>query len=129
MKINLIVSGQAYNNQAAYSALQFAQCAVAAGYTISQVFFYQDGVTQANSLMVPLADEFNSVDEWVALAATQGIRLVVCISAAERRGVLNRAQQQEFEKQAHNLHASFDVQGLGAMHDACLTADRTVTFK
>lgn len=129
MLFNLVVSGGAYDSQAAYTALQFARHALQAGHLVSQVFFYQDGVLQANSLAVTLSDEFNAVDEWAVLAEQHEVQLVVCVSAAERRGVINQAQQQEYDKLAANLHPLFDVQGLGAMHDASLTADRTVTFK
>lgn len=124
MNINLVVSGQS-----AYSAIQFAKQALAAGNNITQVFFYQDGVTQANALTEPVADEFNAVNQWAELAKLHDVPLIVCVSAAERRGVINSQQQQELAKSAHNLHPSFVVQGLGAMHEASLTADRTVTFK
>ncbi len=129
MNINLIVNGGVYSNQSAYTAYRFAQHALAAGHRVTQVFFYRDGVTQANTLAVPLADEFNAVEAWAELAREHSVPLVVCVSAAERRGVLDPDQQREFAKTAANLHSEFEVQGLGAMHDASLTADRTVTFK
>jgi len=51
MNINLLVTGPLYSSQSAYSALRFCEAAVATGNTISQVFFYQDGVTQASKLI------------------------------------------------------------------------------
>lgn len=128
MNINLIVNGGVYGSQAAYSAYRFA-CAAVSEHTISQVFFYQDGVTQANDLSEPLADEFNPPQAWSELAQRYGIELVVCISAAERRGILGPEQQTDLAKSANNLHSCFNIQGLGAMLDASLSADRTVTFK
>ena len=129
MNINLIVSGGVYGSQSAYSALQFATHAVSTGHTIADVFFYREGVSQANDLAVTLADEFNAVEAWVDFAREHGSKLVVCVSAAERRGILNQEQQMEFGKTSANLHPSFQVEGLGAMHDASLRADRTVTFR
>ena len=54
------------------------------------MFFYQAGVTHILESN-PLADEFNSNQAWVELAKQYGIALVVCISAAERRGLLSES--------------------------------------
>ncbi|MFT6406947.1 MAG: tRNA 2-thiouridine synthesizing protein D [Arenicella sp.] len=129
MKINLLVSGTLYASQSAYSALRFCQAANAAGHTISQVFFYQDGVTQANRLSMPLDDEFNALDQWVKFAEQNAVPLVICISAGERRGVMSDAQAAEYQLASGNAHPAFSVAGLGALHDASLDSDRTVTFK
>jgi len=129
MNLNIIVTGGLYATQSAYSALQFCRASIGAGHTISQVFFYQDGVTQATALSVPSGDEFDAVAAWAELADTEGFELVACVSAAERRGVLNVEQMQEFNKDAANLHSSFSIAGLGVLHQAALESDRMVTFK
>lgn len=129
MNFNVLVTGGLYSTQSAYSALEFCRAAISAGNTISQVFFYQDGVTQATALSVPLGDEFDAVSAWTDLAALNHLDLVVCVSAAERRGVLNPAQAHEFEKDGANLHPAFTVAGLGVLHEAALASDRMVTFK
>ncbi len=129
MDINLIVNGAAYSRQSAYTALKFAEQACDQGHSISQVFFYRDGVSQGNFLAMTLADEFNAVEAWVAFARDHDVKLVVCVSAAERRGIINQQQQAEFGKPSANLHPAFAVEGLGAMHDASLSANRTVTFR
>ncbi len=129
MTFNLFITGALYSSQASYSALQFCQAAFASGHTITQVFFYQDGVTQGTSLSVPLADEFDSVTQWQKLAEQHSVELVVCVSAAERRGVLNQQQAQEHGRDSDNLHPSFSVVGLGEFQAASLESDRTVSFK
>ena len=129
MKLNILVTGGVYSNQCAYSALQFCKAAVAQGHQISQVFFYQDAVSQASSLSVPIQDEFNAVDQWREFNQEHKTPLVVCVSAAERRGVLSADQAKEFGKLNSNLADCFVVEGLGALHDASLSSDRTVTFK
>lgn len=129
MKINVLVTGAVYASQSGYSALKFCQAAVNAGHTISQVFFYRDGVSQASSLSAPLDDEFNPLEHWCRFAESHGTPLVVCVSAAERRGILSEEQADDFSKEAYNLDPHFCVEGLGALHDASLSSDRTVTFK
>ena len=129
MKFNILLTGGVYSKQSAYSALQFCEAAIAAGHTISHVFFYRDAVTQASNLSVPLDDEFNAVDQWQLFQQKHKTPLVVCVSAAERRGVLSAEQAQEFAKPSSNLATGFTIEGLGALHDASLAADRTMTFK
>jgi len=121
--------GGVYSTHSSYSAVRFCRAAVAQGHTISQVFFYADGVTQANSLVNPLADEFDAVSAWNELAKHTNIDLVVCISAAERRGVINDEQAREEDKKCGNIHPRFRVAGLGELHAASLESDRTVSFK
>ena len=129
MKFNVLVTGGVYSSQSGYSALQFCKAVLAAGHTISQVFFYRDAVSQASTLTVPLEDEFNAIDQWQDFYQQHQVPLVVCVSAAERRGILNAEQAEEFAKESANLARCFSVEGLGALHDASLNSDRTVTFK
>ena len=129
MRFNILVTGALYSTQSAFSALQFCEAAIAADHTVEQVFFYQDGVSQASALSVPLSDEYDAVNAWVSFAKRSGSDLVVCVSAGERRGVLGQEQLAELNQVASNMHSSFRVEGLGVLHQACLTADRTVTFK
>jgi len=129
MNINLLVTGPLYSSQSAYSALRFCEAAVATGNTISQVFFYQDGVTQASKLSVPLDDEFEPVAQWARFAKLYSVPLVICISAGERRGVMKNDQVIEYHLGEGNAHESFSVAGLGVLHEASLGSDRTVTFK
>ena len=129
MRFNVLVTGALYSSQSGYSALQFCQSAVAAGHQISQVFFYQDGVQQANSLSTPLNDEFEPASAWAGFSQQHRVDLVVCVSAAERRGVMSDEQAKEFAKGHGNLHSAFLIAGLGALHEASLNSDRTVAFK
>lgn len=129
MNFNLIITGGIYSTQAAYSAIQFCRAAIKSGHSITQVFFYQDGVTQGNRLSVPLADEFDCVSQWSDLGKEFGISLIVCVSAAERRGVMNAEQADEYSLSAFNLHPDFSVAGLGELTTASLSADRTISFK
>ena len=129
MKINILVTGGLYDSQSGYSAQQFCKAAISTGHSIEQVFFYQAAVTQGSKLSEPLADEFNDNESWVEFSQNNNIELVVCVSAAERRGIISEAQHIELAKESNNLHAAFMIAGLGALHEASLNSDRTVTFK
>ncbi|MCL4162681.1 UNVERIFIED_CONTAM: hypothetical protein GTU68_062212, partial [Idotea baltica] len=129
VKFNLYITGGVYSSQSSYSALQFCRATIEQGHTITQVFFYQDGVSQGNGFTVPMSDEFDAVTEWQRLNQEHQIALVVCVSAAERRGVLGDEQALENSKTGYNLHSCFKIAGLGELHAASLASDRTVSFK
>lgn len=129
MKINLLVTGGHYDSIAGYQAWQFCRAAHSIGHKITQVFFYQAGATHGTNLAEPLADEFDAPSRWAALASEASIPLVVCVSAAERRGIIGHDQQLELGKPTSNLAAEFVVEGLASFYAACLSADRTVTFR
>ncbi|NDL64512.1 sulfurtransferase complex subunit TusD [Enterobacteriales bacterium SAP-6] len=113
-----MVSGPAYGTQQASSALQFAQALLAAGHRIISVFFYQDGVYNANRLTSPAGDEVDIVRAWRQLGADHQVPLDVCVSAALRRGVTD----------AGNLQPGFTLSGLGALAQAALECDRFIQF-
>lgn len=128
MKINLLINGGLYDSQAGYSAVQFCDAAVTSGHRITQVFFYQQGVTQGSALAEPLSDEFHASSSWAEISHNHDIPLVVCVAAGERRGIINPEQQLELGKNTYNLHPAFTIAGLASFHEACISADRTVTF-
>ena len=87
MRFALMVTGPAYGTQQASSALQFARALLAAGHDLVSVFFYREGVYNANQLTSPASDEFDLVRAWQALNQEHGVDLHICVAAALRRGV------------------------------------------
>lgn len=123
MRYSLLVTGPAYGTQQSASALLFAQALLAAGHQLSSVFFYGEGVHNANAFTSPASDEADIVRAWQKLQQEQGVALQVCIAAAMRRGV-SQAQQDS----ADNLQPGFELSGLGALAEAALSCDRLVQF-
>jgi tRNA 2-thiouridine synthesizing protein D len=124
----LLVTGPAYGSQQASSAWQFAQALLAAGHRISCVFFYREGVLNANQLTSPANDEFDLVRAWVALAQQHDIELNVCVAAALRRGVADEQEAEQLKLVTSNLQAGFTLSGLGSLAEAALSCDRLVQF-
>lgn len=122
----LLVTGPAYGTQQASSAWQFAQALLAAGHRITSVFFYREGVLNANQLISPASDEFDLVRAWVDLAQRHGVELNVCVAAALRRGVTD--EQEAAQLAAANLQPGFTLSGLGSLAEAALSNDRLVQF-
>lgn len=61
MRFALMVTGPAYGTQQASSALQFAHALLDAGHELASVFFYREGVYNANQFTSPASDEFDLV--------------------------------------------------------------------
>lgn len=112
----------------ARAALEFSAAALAAGCRIERVFFYHQGVYTGLKTARPPSGEFDPGERWRRLAAGHGLDLVLCVGAAQRRGVLDEALAAD-QGEASTLASGFRIAGLGAWLDAVLDADRVVRFE
>ena len=117
MKIGILINEGPFTHQASDSAYRFAVAAIAKGHQVARVFFYNDGVYNANKLSEPQTDDRNLVALWAALGEEHDIDLVVCIAAALRRGIKDE-----------NLQEGFRISGLGQLVEAGIENDRLVVF-
>lgn len=126
MKYVIQVKGPAYGQQRAYLAYQFATTLLKSSeHSITQIFFYQEGVLNANEYVYPANDEFNLVEAWKNLAQHYQVELNVCVSAAQRRGVVDEASSHGKD---NNLATGFILAGLAEFSQAILKSDRVVSF-
>ncbi len=128
MKFGILVNEGPYTHQASDTAYQFARAALAKGHEIYRVFFYHDGVNNATRLTVPPQDDRNIVKRWSELAAAHKLDLVVCIAAAQRRGLMDKSEAKRNAKDADNIAPGFRISGLGQLIEAGIQADRLVVF-
>lgn len=111
-----------------YSAYQFINAALAKGHEIYRVFFYRQGVYHAFKYSTPPDDELQMTKKWTMLAQQQGIDLVVCISAAQRRGLLSHDESRRQGKLDQDLAEGFRISGLGQLLEGIIIADRFIEF-
>jgi len=128
MRFAIMVTGPAYGTQHASSALQFAKAVLSEGHELACVFFYREGVYNANQLTSPASDEFDLVRAWHALHEEQGVALHICVAAALRRGITDETEAGNLGLSGFNLQPGFALSGLGALAEASLTCDRMVQF-
>ncbi|MEX1670816.1 sulfurtransferase complex subunit TusD [Zhongshania guokunii] len=124
----LLVSGQPCTDQASLSALRFCKAALDSGHSVYRVFFFNDGVHCANRFITPPQDEISVPKQWQALQQEFAIDLVVCVSSALRRGIVDAKEAERYELGGHNMADGFTIGGLGQWVDACIQADRVVRF-
>lgn len=128
MKFVLQINEGPYQHQASDTAYQFARAALATGHEVARVFFFHDGVANGSRLMTPPQDDRNIVKRWSELAKQHGVDLVVCIAAAQRRGILDADSRQRLDKDADNLAEGFRISGLGQLIESIVMADRLLVF-
>lgn len=128
MKFAIQVNAAPYASNAGLTAYRFIQAALQANHQILQVFFYQEGISQALRYALPPDDEMNLSGQWSTLAHEHGIDLLVCISAAQRRGLLCVDEAKRQGAHDDNLAAGFRIGGLGQWLEATLKADRCLVF-
>ncbi|MBT7543521.1 MAG: sulfurtransferase complex subunit TusD [Gammaproteobacteria bacterium] len=128
MKLGILINEGPYQHQASDTALQYVKAAIKKGHEIYRVFFYNDGVNNATKLSSPPQDDRNITKEWSMLAKDHGIDLVVCVAAAQRRGILDKDEAKRNGKDADNLEEGFRISGLGQLVEAGIQSDRLITF-
>ena len=128
MIVNVQVNAGPFSHQGANTAYHFIRAALERGHTVQRVFFYADGVYNGNDLTVPPQDERHRVSQWSALAEQSGIDLVICVAAAQRRGILDSGEARRHGKLCANLAPGFRLSGLGQLVEAAIDADRLVVF-
>ncbi len=117
-----------YTHQASDSAYHFTAAALRAGHEIVRVFFYHDGVNNGTRLSVPPQDDRNVSERWSELANEHGVELILCVAAAQRRGLLDEDEAKRAGKDSNNMAPGFQISGLGQLIDAGIQADRLVVF-
>ena len=128
MKFAIQVNEGPYNHEASVSALNFVRAAVDAGHEIFRVFFYHDGVNNGTRYTTPPQDDINLVNAWSELAEKHNMDLVVCVAAAQRRGIVDEGEQERNGKDGNNIAAGFRISGLGQLIEAGIQSDRLVVF-
>ena len=128
MKFGIVVNEGPYTHQASDSAYQFARAALAKGHEIVRVFFYHDGVNNGTKLAVPPQDDRHVPNNWSSLGKENSIDLVLCIAAAQRRGILDEKESERQGKTDNNVIDGFRISGLGQLIEAGIQADRMITF-
>ena len=128
MKFGIVVNEGPYTHQASDTAYQFTRAALEKGHEIFRVFFYHDGVNNGTRLTVPPQDERNIQRNWTELGEAHDLDLVVCVAAAQRRGVLDSSEAKRLGKDTDNIAPGFRISGLGQLIEAGICADRLLVF-
>ncbi len=128
MKFGILVNEGPYQHQASDTALNFTKAALQKGHEIERVFFYHDGVNNGTRLTTPPQDDRNIVKQWTELAKEHDLDLVVCVAAAQRRGIVDPDEAKRHGKNADNIAEGFRISGLGQLVEMGIKSDRVMVF-
>ncbi len=128
MKFGILVNEGPYTHQASDTAYHFTEAALKNGHEVVRVFFYHDGVNNGSRLGVPPQDDRNVTTRWSALGEEYNLDMVLCVAAAQRRGLLDEDEAKRAGKDADNMAPGFNISGLGQLIDAGIQADRLMVF-
>jgi len=128
MKYGILVNEGPYQHQASDTAYQFAKAVLDKGHELYRVFFYHDGVNNGTRFAVPPQDDRKIAELWSPMAEAHGTDLVVCIAAAQRRGLLDEGEAKRQGKDGNNIAPGFRISGLGQLIEAGIQCDRLVVF-
>ena len=128
MKYTIQINSSPSESYAGYSAYQFIKSALAMNHQIFRVFFYKEGIYHAFKYATLPEDELQMTKKWTELALSHDVDLVVCISAAQRRGLLFADEAIRQGKQDNDLADGFRISGLGQLLEATLLSDRFIEF-
>ena len=124
----MVVYAPPYSSEAATSALKFSRAVIAKGHSIYRIFFFSDGVHNANSLTITPQDEINLQAEWHDLIYEQDIDSVVCVSSGLKRGVIDSKESENRKLDGGSMMPSSELSGLGQLVDAYSNSDRVLSF-
>lgn len=127
-RFTVIVNQAPFDKQGNYTALRFCRAILESKHSLASVFFYQSGVNTANSFLSGHSDEINLLVEWQRLYYEHKVPLLVCISAANRRGVISQEDAGETDSDHFNLIDPFNLSGLGELTELMAGSDRVVQF-
>ena len=110
MLFGILVNEGPYQHQASDSAYLFAQAAIEEGHTIFRVFFYHDGVNNGTRLATPPQDDRHIPNRWSELAEKHDIDLVLCVAAAQRRGMGDPDEMKRNKTDADNFKKGVKIE-------------------
>lgn len=128
MKFGIVVNEGPYTHEASDTAYQFSKAALEKGHEVLRMFFYHDGVNNGTRLTTPPQDDRHITNRWSELAEQHGLDLVVCIAAAQRRGIVDPDEAKRQGKDANNIASGFRISSLGQLIEVGIQADRLMVF-
>ena len=107
MKFGVLINEGPYQHQASDTAYKFIEAAIEEGHEIFRVFFYHDGVNNGTRLATPPQDDRHIPNRWTELAEKHDLDLVLCVAAAQRRGMVDEDEMKRNSKDANNIAGKF----------------------
>lgn len=113
----LVLHAPAWSHQSVSTLVDFADVAVAAGKQLKAVFLYQDAVLNAQPQLDVPSDELNGQHLLLSLSKRHDVPLMLCVTAAEKRGI-----------NAELIQSGFQIAGLAEFAEMSIHTDKLIQF-
>lgn len=118
-QIALVVTTPPHNNFTA-TAIDMAKSIISMPETqLVGVFFYQDGVLNAQKDLSMPSDELQAVKAWQSIKLNYDVPLHLCVTAGEKRGLTD-------DDSRLNILDEFTISGLGELVELTTKADKVI---
>jgi len=125
----LLIMSAPYNTHNVESALNFVKFLMKnKKNSIQNIFFYGNGVLNANKMILNEKKEKTLSYQWYKLSKKFSINLNVCSTSAQERGIISKSMNKNFELLYENVHDGFNITGLGCLIKSILNSDRILQF-
>lgn len=114
----LVLHSPPWSHQSVATACDFARAAYSRGDEINAIFLYQDAVLNGLSNLDIPSDELDGQQHLIALQQEFSVPLLMCVTAAEKRGV-----------STDNMQDGFILSGLAEFAELTVNADKVIQFK
>ena len=104
------------------TALNIAQAIIEQSHELVVIFFYQEGVLNASKYLCLPNDEFQTPSKWQAFSKQSNVPLHLCSTAAEKHGLLEETDKNDFE----HILSEFQMSGLGQLVEVTVQAERVI---
>jgi tRNA 2-thiouridine synthesizing protein D len=127
-EFSILITSSPFHGDSAMRALAFINGVIANGDKVNNIFFYSDGVYHANSLMLDTGDAFSTYKAWSKLSTEHDVTLLVCITAAVKRGIVSQQEADDNGIGFANLQSPFVQAGLGEFFTSLHSCNNLVQF-
>ncbi|QCZ93419.1 sulfurtransferase complex subunit TusD [Salinimonas iocasae] len=125
---SLLITHSPFDLSKTLAAQSFASELTAQGHTLNNIFFYGEGTHHANALVQLPTDEYQWHHQWKRIQASSECALLVCITAAVKRGLVGDSEARETGVEMANIHAPFVQAGLGEFFTQLHKCEKLVQF-
>lgn len=127
-KYSIVITSTPDSGDALARVLRFIDGVYDNGDEVSNVFFFHQGVHHANRYFVPMGNSINALASWTSVKTKYAIPLIVCTTAANKRGILDDEEAKSLGETQSHIAPPFNQSGLGEFFTLLHDCDRVVQF-
>ena len=114
----LTLHNSPWSSQSVLTACQYATAAIKSGKKVNALFLYQDAVLNVNNQLDIPSDELNGHQVLKKLHHDFGVKILFCVTAAEKRGI-----------NLDNTDSAFTLAGLAEFAELTTNTHKVIQFK